>query len=248
MARELLRLDIDETRMHEIVRRQILIHQAEFTRRASAEPEVVKAELLGAIRPPFESGYDLDAHFTPSYLLWRQRIAFVPNGDIFAGIRSDKASMVTDEIEQFTGKGIQLMSGEELPADAVITATGFNLSVLGGIRASFDSKPIDFAKTVTYRGIMFTGVPITVRIFGYFRASWTLRVDIIGDFVCRLLKNMEANGVNSVVPAIRPEDADMRLLSWIDAENYNPGYLSRSMHLLQKRDDKPEWQHTGTIG
>jgi cation diffusion facilitator CzcD-associated flavoprotein CzcO len=244
MASELRRLDIDETWVHEIVRRQILKNQAEFTRRAFAEPEVVKEELLGAIRPLLEPGYDIDTHFTPSYLPWRQRIAFVPEGDIFAGIRSGKASMVTDEIERFTEVGIQLKSGTELPADIVITATGFNLSVLGGIHFSFDGKPIDFAETVTYRGMMFTGVPNMVWIFGYFRASWTLRVDIIADFVCRLLKNMDANGVKSVVPVLRPEDADMPLLSWIDPENFNPGYLSRSMHLMPKRGDKPEWQHT----
>jgi len=244
MASELRSLDVDETWVHEIVRRQILKNQAEFTRRAFAEPEVVKQELLGAIRRLLEPGYDIDTHFTPNYLPWRQRIAFVPDGDIFAGIRSGKASMVTGEIERFTEQGIELKSGEELPADIVITATGFNLSVLGGIHFSFDSKPIDFAETVTYRGMMFTGVPNMVWIFGYFRASWTLRVDIIGDFVCRMLKYMQARGVKSVVPVLRPEDVDMPLLPWIDPENFNPGYLARSMHLMPKRGDKPEWQHT----
>jgi cation diffusion facilitator CzcD-associated flavoprotein CzcO len=244
LAEQLRALDIDETWVHEIARRQILKNQAEFTERAFAEPEVVKEELLGAVRAFLGPDYDIDKHFTPKYRPWRQRIAFVPDGDIFQGIRSGKASMETDEIEHFTEKGILLKSGKELPADIVITATGFNLSVLGGIHFSIDGKPIDFADTVTYRGMMFTGVPNMVWIFGYFRASWTLRVDIIGDFVCRLLKYMQAKGLKSVAPVLRPEDQDMPLLPWIDPENFNPGYLMRSMHLMPKRGDKPEWQHT----
>ena len=152
--------------------------------------------------------------------------------------------MVTDEIECFTEKGILLKSGEELEADIIATATGFNLSVLGGINFSVDDQPVDFAETVTYRGMMFTGVPNMVWIFGYFRASWTLRVDIIADFVGRLLNFMAGKGYQSVVPALRPEDAEMPLREWIDPENFNPGYLLRSMHLMPKRGDKPEWQHT----
>jgi cation diffusion facilitator CzcD-associated flavoprotein CzcO len=126
----------------------------------------------------------------------------------------------------------------------VITATGFNFSVLVGIHFSFDGKPIDFAETVIFGGMMFTGVPNMVWVFGYFRASWTLRVDMIADFVCRLLKIMEVNGVKSVVPTLRSEDADMPQLSRIDPENFNPGYIARSMHLMPKQDNKPEWQHT----
>jgi cation diffusion facilitator CzcD-associated flavoprotein CzcO len=186
----------------------------------------------------------VDRHFTPRYRPWRQRIAFVPDGDLFKGIKAGKASMVTDEIECFTEKGILLKSGKELEGDIVITATGFNLSVLGGINFSIDDKPLDFAETVTYRGMMFTGVPNMVWIFGYFRASWTLRVDLISDFVCRLLNDMRKRGVKSIEPALRPEDEDMPLLPWMDPENFNPGYLMRSMHLLPKRGDKHEWQHT----
>jgi cation diffusion facilitator CzcD-associated flavoprotein CzcO len=107
-----------------------------------------------------------------------------------------------------------------------------------------DGEPVDFAETVTYRGMMFTGVPNLVWVFGYFRASWTLRVDLLGDFVCRLLKHMDMKHAKKVSVALRPEDREMPLLPWIDPENFNPGYLMRSMHLLPKRGDKPEWQHT----
>jgi cation diffusion facilitator CzcD-associated flavoprotein CzcO len=152
--------------------------------------------------------------------------------------------MVTDEIDTFTDKGIQLKTGRTLEADVIITATGFNLSVLGDIAFAIDGKPLDFANTVTYRGMMFTGVPNMVWVFGYFRASWTLRADLVSDFVCRLLTHMREKHARRVEVALRPEDKDMPLLPWIDPENFNPGYLMRSMHLLPRRGDKPEWQHT----
>lgn len=237
-------LEIDETWIHEIARRQVLFMQAEFTRRAMEEPEEVKKELLAGVRTFLGPDYDIETHFTPRYRPWRQRIAFVPDGDLFKGIKSGKATMVTDEIENFTEAGILLKSGKEEKADIVITATGFNLSVLGGIQFSVNGSAVDFADTVTYRGMMFTGVPNMVWVFGYFRASWTLRVDLIADFVCRLLGHMKKNKASSVEPVIRSEDKDMELHPWMDPENFNPGYLMRSMHLLPKRGDKAEWQHT----
>ncbi|HUO92309.1 MAG TPA: NAD(P)/FAD-dependent oxidoreductase [Rhizomicrobium sp.] len=244
LANQLRELDVDETWIHEIVRRRILRDQDNFTRRSFDEPEAVKQELLAGVRAYLGPDYDIETHFTPRYRPWRQRIAFVPDGDLFKGIASGKASMVTDEIERFTEKGLLLKSGKELEADIIITATGFNLSVLGDIPFVVDGKKIDFADTVTYRGMMFTGVPNMVWIFGYFRASWTLRVDLIGDFVCRLLKHMAAKHAKKVEVALRPEDKGMPVLSWIDPENFNPNYLMRSMHLMPRRGDKREWQHT----
>ncbi len=126
----------------------------------------------------------------------------------------------------------------------IVTATGFDLSVLGDIAFTVDGVPVNYADTVTYRGMMFTGVPNLLWVFGYFRASWTLRADLLGDFVCRLLHHMDKIGARKVTPRLRPEDADMELGSWIDPENFNPGYLMRSQHLMPKRGDKPEWQHT----
>lgn len=244
LADQLRALKIDEKWIHEISRRQILSDQDAFTHRAMAEPDVVKEELLEGVRAFLGDDYDIAKHFTPNYRPWRQRIAFVPNGDIFEGIKSGKASVVTDEIEKFTENGILLKSGTVQEADIIVTATGFNLSVLGGINFSVDDKPVDFADTVTYRGMMFTGVPNMVWVFGYFRASWTLRVDLVADFVCRLLREMDEKKVTSVRPELRPEDSDMNISSWIDPENFNPGYLMRRMHLMPKRGDKPEWQHT----
>jgi cation diffusion facilitator CzcD-associated flavoprotein CzcO len=244
LANTLRELEIDETWIHEIVRRKILHDQATLTRRSLAEPDAVKEELLAGVRAFLGPDYDIKTHFTPKYRPWRQRIAFVPDGDLFQGINAGKATVVTDEIECFTEKGILLKSGKSLEADIIITATGFNLSALGDIAFAIDGKPLDFSDTVTYRGMMFTGVPNMVWVFGYFRASWTLRVDLLGDFVCRLLNHMKRKGVKEVTVALRAEDKDMPLHAWMDPENFNPGYLMRGMHLLPKRGDKPEWQHT----
>jgi len=174
----------------------------------------------------------------------QQRLAFVPDGDLFAGISAGKASMVTDEIDTFTETGIRTRSGQELEADIIVTATGFDLSVMGDIPFAVDGQPVSWPDTVTYRGMMFTGVPNLAWVFGYFRASWTLRVDLLGDLVCRLLDHMDELGAERVTPQLRPEDADQPRLSWIDPDNFNPGYLMRSVDKMPRRLARPEWQHT----
>jgi len=245
LADTLRELEVDETWIHEIVRRKILHDQEAVTKLSFEEPEFIKAELLNNVRSLLPEGYDVDKHFTPKYRPWQQRLAFVPDGDLFAGISAGKASMVTDEIETFTEKGIRTKGGEELEGDIIITATGFNLSVLGDIQFSLDGSPLNLADTVTWRGMMFTGVPNLLWIFGYFRASWTLRADLIGDLVCRLLQHMDDLGVHRVTPALRPvEDADIEIGPWMDPSNFNPNYLMRSQHLLPKAGNKPEWRHT----
>ena len=243
IADQLRQLEVDPAWIHEIVRRKLLHDGAELTRRSFEDSEALTKELLDAVRM-FLPEEQVAKHFTPTYRPWRQRIAFVPDADLFQGIASGQASVVTDEIERFTKDGILLKSGETLEADIIVTATGFNLCVQGDIDFTVDGAPLDMAKTVTYRGMMFTGVPNMVWVFGYFRASWTLRADLVSDFVCRLLKHMDAKGARQVEVALRPEDADMKILPWIDAENFNPGYLMRGLHLLPRRGDKPEWQHT----
>ena len=244
LADTLRDLDLPDEWIHEIVRRKSLRDSAIFTRRACEEPETVKQELLAGVRAFVGPDFDVDAHFTPGYRPWRQRIAFVPDGDLFQSIRAGKVSVATDEIECFTEAGILLKSGRELAADIIITATGFHLSVLGDIAFTIDGKPLDFAETITYRGMMFTGMPNLLWIFGYFRASWTLRADLLADFVCRLLAHMEQRGAKRVEVRLRPEDEDMALLPWFDLDDFNPGYVLRSVHLMPRRGAKPEWQHS----
>ena len=243
LAETLRQLQVDEAWIHEIVRRKILFDQATFTRRCHEEPDVVSKELIGVIHNLLGPEYDVETHFTPTYRPWRQRIAFVPDADLFKSIANGKASVVTDQIECFNQAGILLKSGKQLDADIIVAATGFNINVLGDIDFVIDGKPLVFSDTVTYRGMMFTGVPNLAWVFGYFRASWTLRSDLVADFVCRLLKHMDQTGAKRVTVALRSQDLDMPLLSWIDPHSFNPGYIMRSMHLLPKRGDKPEWQH-----
>lgn len=243
LADTLRELKIDETWIHEIVRRKLLHDQALFTERSFNEPEVVRDELLAGVRA-FLGDEAVKEHFTPRYRPWRQRIAFVPDGDLFQAVIKGKASVVTDEIDRFTPEGIRLKSGRELKADIIVSATGFNINALGDIAFEIDGKPLDFHDTVTWRGMMFTGVPNLVWVMGYFRASWTLRADLVADFVCRLRDHMQARQAQKVEVALRPEDADMELLDWIDTENFNPGYLQRGVHLWPRRGTKPEWQHS----
>lgn len=244
LADELRRIGVDDMLVHDIARKKALFDQQEMTQRCIDEPDAVKEELLMAAREYLGPDFDIDTHFTPKYRPWQQRLAFIPDGDLFQGVAQGKASVVTEQIDRFTEKGILLKSGEELEADIIITATGFDLSVLGGIPFEVDGEAVDFSQTVTYRGMMFTGVPNMVWVFGYFRASWTLRVDLVGDFVCRLLNHMDETGTQEVQVGLRERDKDMEILPWMDADNFNPGYLMRSMHLMPKRGANPEWQHS----
>ncbi len=242
---DLLReLDIPEEWTHEIVRRSIARDQAVFQSLAVEEPDFVRDELYRGIREILGDDYDLEPHFTPAYRPWQQRVAIVPDGDLFHAIKDGKASVVTDVIDRFTTSGILLESGGELEADVVITATGFTLSVMGGIEFSVDGEPLDFHDTVTWQGAMFTGVPNLVWVFGYFRFSWTLRVDLLADFVCRLLAHMDDRGLRSVTPSLRDAERDMTLRPWVEPDDFNPGYLARSMHLLPQQGDRQPWLHT----
>jgi cation diffusion facilitator CzcD-associated flavoprotein CzcO len=244
LADELRKLQIDETWIHEIVRRKIAYEQTMFVRRSFTEPETVKAELIAAARAYLGPDYDVETHFTPTYRPGRQRIAYIPDGDFFQAIGTGRASVVTDTIERFTETGILLRSGTQIDADIVVTATGFHLSALGDIGFSIDGEPLDFAGTVTYRGMMFTGVPNMAWIFGYLRAAWTLRADLVADFVCRLLNHMDATGARRVVPELRPRHAGMATQDWITDENFNAGYVKRGIHLMPKCGDTTEWRHS----
>lgn len=243
LVESLREIDIDEAWIHEIARRRILHDQHAFMELAATEPDMVKEELFAAIREYLGDDYDIEKHFGPSYRPWQQRVAFVPDGDLFQGIASGQASVVTDHIVRFNETGIELASGEQLDADIIVTATGFNLNVLGDIAFTIDGEPLAFHDSVTYRGTMFSGIPNMAWVFGYFRASWTLRADMIGDFVCRLLRHMDDKGAAMVTPTLREADSDMALLPWVDPENFNPGYLSRGLHLLPKQGDREPWQH-----
>lgn len=210
-----------------------------FYGRTRKAPEKVKRQLLKWVRAELGDDFDVEKHFTPDYDPWDQRLCLVPNSDLFRALRSGRASVVTDTIETFTEAGIRLASGEELEADVIVSATGLDLVVLGGVRFALDGQPVDFADTVTYRGMMYSGVPNMVSVFGYINASWTLRADLIEHFACRLINRLEATGSRQVTPRLRPEDRDMTLRPYVD--DFTPGYMLRVMHLFPKQGDREPW-------
>jgi cation diffusion facilitator CzcD-associated flavoprotein CzcO len=244
LADDLRVLQIDERWVHEILRRRNLLEQHVFQGRCRKEPERAKAELLHVARAFFPKDFEFEKHFVPSYRPWQQRICFVPDGDLFKTIAEGRATIVTDQIESFTPDGILLKSGETLIADLVVTATGLKLSGQGDIDLVVDGTSIKLSDKIAYHGMMFTEVPNLAWIFGYWRQAWTLRVDLIGDFICRLLKHMDQRGARRVTPMLRAEDADMPIGPWVTPESFSSGYLMRQQHLLPKTGNKPEWQHT----
>jgi cation diffusion facilitator CzcD-associated flavoprotein CzcO len=243
LAVELRALDTPEEWTHEILRRKHMAQTHLLARMSTESPGELHAFLVESMRPLLPEGFDVEKHFTPRYRPWQQRIAVVPDGDLFATLREGTASIVTDTIDTFTEHGIKVSSGAEIPADIVVSATGFNLSLFGDVAFAVDGEPVDFTGRVTWRGIMISGVPNMAYIFGYFRHSWTLRVDLVCDLVTRLLANMRDKGAAMVTPALRQEEADMELRPFADPENFNAGYVMRTQHLLYKQGDREPWTH-----
>jgi cation diffusion facilitator CzcD-associated flavoprotein CzcO len=237
---ELRRADLSDMEIHQAMRAERIKFHTEMTRRSFEDAENLRGELLQALRAHLPEDL-IEKHFTPRYRPWQQRVALVPDADFFHAIDAGQASVVTDEIETFTEQGIRLKSGASLDVDIVITATGFDMCVMGDVPVIVDGRPFDCTKTVAYRSMMFPGVPNLIWAMGCFRGSWTLRVELISDFVCSLLRHMDEIDASRVEVRLRPEDEDQPLLDWIANSDFNPGYLLRSMHRLPKRIDKPEW-------
>ncbi len=243
LADTLRKLDVDPMWIHEIVRRDATRMGNEMMEQMLSKPKESRAALLATLSDLI--GPDLvKEHFSPHYDPWRQRVAVIPDGDFFDAINSGKASVATDEIERFTKEGILLKSGKVLEADIVITATGFNMNVMGDVVFSLDGEPIDFTSTVTWRGMMFTKIPNFIWVFGYFRSSWTLRADLISEFTIRMLKHMYENNLKRVCPTLPDNVGDEDLQPFLDPDDFNPGYLLRSLHRLPKSGPGKEWRHS----
>ena len=243
LADRLREIGIDEPTIHRVVRQQILYDQDMLTARCKEEPDAVFEELKALIREYAGEDFEFEPHFIPKYRPWQQRLAFCPEGDVFQAAASGKLSVYTDTLETFTEKGVRTASGDEIEADIIVACTGFHLSVMGDIPFEVDGNAVDWHETVNYRGMMFTGVPNLLWVFGYFRASWTLRVDMLGDFVCNLLNHMDEKGAKRVDVAIPNKDSNMEILPWIEEDNFNPNYLMRDIHKLPQRGAKDEWRH-----
>jgi len=243
LAAPLRALDIPQEWLFEILRRAHIARQAELTRMSFEQPEALRAWLIAQTRALLPEGFDVERHFNPAYRPWQQRLAVVPDGDLFAAIREGTASIVTDAIECFDEAGIVLAGGGRLDADVVVAATGFDLALFGGVPFAVDGAPVDLTRRVTYRGLMIEGLPNLAYVQGYFRSSWTLRVDLVCGFVCRLLDHMAQRGAAAVTPRLRPEDVGMPLLPWCDPANFNAGYVLRTQHRMHRQGDREPWTH-----
>ena len=224
---------------YSLTRKKNVAFQQMIYKRTRTQPDKVKANLVGRVSKALGPEYDVAQHFTPTYNPWDQRLCLVPNGDLFTAIKSGKASVVTDQIDTFTETGIRLQSGEELAADIVVTATGLNMVTLGEMKFVVDGEPVDFAKTWTYKGFAYSGVPNLASSFGYVNASWTLRADLTCEYVCRLLNHMETTGTVECTPRLRAEDANMPERPWIDS--FTAGYMQRMMHMFPRQGDHEPW-------
>jgi cation diffusion facilitator CzcD-associated flavoprotein CzcO len=200
-------------------------------------PEQAKKLLVGRVGKAVRESADVGAHFTPSYKPWDQRVCLVPDGDLFGAIREGRASVVTDHIETFTETGIRLRSGRELAADLVVTATGLNLKVLGGVELEVDGKRVELAKTMAYKGMMYSDVPNLAFATGYTNASWTLKCDLTSEFVCRLLNHMEEQGHTQCCP--RRNDPSVKELPLLD---FTSGYVQRSIDKLPRQGSVAPWR------
>lgn len=235
----LLRKLLPEKIAYAITRWKSIAFQQFFYRRARNQPEKTKQTLINMARQELGSDYDIETHFTPRYNPWDQRICLVPNGDLFKAIKSGKARVVTDRIDTFTEHGILLKSGQELTADLIVTATGLDLLLLGGVEFLVDEQPVEFARTYTYKGIMYSDVPNLVSIFGYVNASWTLRADLMAEYTCRVINHLDKTGCRQCTPLLRDQDRNMSVHPFI--KDFSSGYLQRIIHLLPKQGDRHPW-------
>ncbi len=208
-----------------------------FFQRSRKKPAEVAASLREHLRRQLGDSYD-PADFEPPYNPWDQRLCLVPDGDLFAAIRDRSVRAVTERITSFAPEGVRLASGALLPADVVVTATGLKLQIGGGIRVSLDGQPIEWERHWFYRNCMFSGVPNLTVVFGYLNASWTLRADMVADYICRVLRHMGQAGAQVAVPEL-PEGHGM---AEDDIIIYSSGYLQRAKPLMPKSAPSLPWR------
>jgi monooxygenase len=208
-----------------------------FYQLARRRPGLVRRVLRKSVTRLLPAGYAVDTHFNPRYNPWDQRLCLAPDGDLFAAIRRGRAAVVTDRIATFTSSGIRLESGTELPADIVVTATGLRLLAFGDIRLAVDGKPVELSETMAYKGMMLSGVPNFAFTIGYTNASWTLKADLVSEYVVRLLRYLDVHDYASCVPVNDdPTVAGRPLL------DFRAGYVLRSIHEFPRAGSRAPWR------
>jgi monooxygenase len=234
---ERLKRWIGPARAHRLARRKNARLGSIVYKASRRYPDFIRKLIRATNMRALPEGYDVDAHFKPPYDPWDQRMCVVPDGDLFRAIRAGEASIVTDRIRTFTETGIELESGAALQADIVITATGLELLPLAGVSYAVNGSAVELAQTITYKGMMLTGMPNFLYAVGYTNASWTLKVDLICEHFCRLLTLMDERGHAHCVPeSPNPSAATRPLL------DFAAGYVMRSVESFPKQGSSAPWE------
>jgi cation diffusion facilitator CzcD-associated flavoprotein CzcO len=232
-----LRRRLSAERTYSIVKwRNVLLTMLNFELCQRA-PRLMRKLIRGLAVKQLPPGFDVDTHLNPTYKPWDQRLCLVPDGDLFQAVSGGRAEIVTDEVEALTAGGIKLRSGRELEADVIVAATGLNLLLLGGLEIEVDGAKVDMAGTVAYKGMMLSGIPNLALTLGYTNASWTLKADLVAEYVCRLLRHMDTQGTPICVPAA--PDPSLPRAPIIGLKS---GYVRRSMDVLPKQGPRPPWR------
>ncbi|HVW41192.1 MAG TPA: NAD(P)/FAD-dependent oxidoreductase [Amycolatopsis sp.] len=236
LANRLRRL-VGTRRAYPVVRWKNVVMQTVLYKLSRRRPDAVRSLIRNATIRQLPPGYDVDTHFKPRYQPWDQRLCFVPDGDLFRAIRRGTASVVSDRIVEFTEQGLRLESGAALEADIVVTATGLRLLAFGGIRTAVDGREVDLPETMAYKGMMLSGVPNFAFTIGYTNASWTLKADLVSEYVVRLLRHMDERGHAVCVPENNDPTIMPRPLLDFDA-----GYVRRSIDEFPRAGSRPPWR------
>lgn len=233
---ESLRKFLPEMAVYRIGRARNIMLTSLMYRMSKTFPNAIRKMLMAGVKAKVGPDFDMK-HFDPKYNPWDQRLCAVPSGDMFRVLKSGKASIVTDHIDTFTPKGIKLASGAELEADIIITATGLNLQLFGGMQVVVDGKVKHMNQAMNYKGMMFSDLPNFSNTFGYTNASWTLKADLIAEYVCRLLKHLDVTGNQIAVP--RQRDPSVQAEPFLDMSS---GYFQRAARFLPKGGSKAPWK------
>ena len=234
---ETLRKWLPDSWVFRLIRWKQVLFQIYLYQLSRRNPQRLRKVLLGLVRKEMGPDYDVDTHFTPDYNPWDQRVCGVPDGDLFRAIRENRAEVVTDHIDQFNKEGIHLKSGKQLDADIVVLATGLNLKFAGGVQYSVDNRVLDFTEHFIFRGMMFSGLPNMAFTVGYTNSSWTLKADLTGQYVSRLLNKMARHSYTMVTPRLTGEVEEMPLL------DFDAGYVLRSRESFPKQGNRLPWKN-----
>jgi cation diffusion facilitator CzcD-associated flavoprotein CzcO len=231
-----LRRLLPERAAYQMIRWKNILLTMYFYRLCRRSPERARKFLRQRLAAELPPGVDLDRHFKPRYGPWDQRLCIAADADLFRALRAGRASVVTDQVVRFTRHGVLLESGQELPADIIVTATGLNLLSGGGVRLDVDGKPVEAGQCLTYKGLMLSNVPNCAFCVGYTNASWTLRAELTAAYVCRLLRHMDRHGFAQCVARCDPAGVPSRPLL-----DLTSGYVQRGASLFPKQGPKAPW-------